>query len=328
MLPAGKIPPETCFLGMDGGGSKTLAVIVDAAGVERGRGMAGGANAKAIGLDKSVAQIRLAVEAATAAAGCRAPLAAAWIGLAGVDSARDHALLLPQMGALAEVVRLTNDAELTLGALCDCVGVALVAGTGAIALGRNTSGTQARAGGWGHLLGDEGSGYDLGRRALQAALQAADGRGPPTQLLTSILDAWELRSAPDIIGRVYPLGEKSEMASLSRLVFAAAQAEDRVASGIVRRAAAELAQTALAVVTARGFAAPDGGGRPLALGGGLLLHEASLRRDVLRLVRRRQTVESVVLVEEPALSAARAVIPLWAADARRHGATQEGREGA
>ncbi|HUY78311.1 MAG TPA: BadF/BadG/BcrA/BcrD ATPase family protein [Ktedonobacterales bacterium] len=303
--PAGEAPPETCFLGVDGGGSKTLAVIVDAAGAERGRGLAGCANYQAIGRNAAVAQISLAVEAAAVAAGYRAPFAAAWLGLAGVDSPRDHTLLLPQLRTLAETVRLTNDAELALGALTGCVGVALVAGTGSIALGRSASGTQARAGGWGHLLGDEGSGYDIGRRALQAATQAADGRGPPTQLLARILDAWELHATEDILGRVYPLGEKAAIALLSRLVFEAAQAGDRVASEIARRAAAELAQTALTVGKALGF---DAGGMPLALGGGLLLHEANLRRDVLRLVRRRQTVGPVVLVGEPALSAARAAI--------------------
>ena len=301
LRPTGEIPPGACFLGVDGGGSKTLAVIVDAAGAERGRGLAGCANYKAIGRDAAVAQISLAVEAARVAAGCGAPFAAAWLGLSGVDSDRDHTLLLPHLRTLAEAVRLTNDAELALGALPGCVGVALIAGTGSIALGRNASGAQARAGGWGHLLGDEGSGYDIGRRALQAATQAADGRGPPTQLLARILGAWELHDAEDILGRVYPLGEKAVIARLSRLVFEATQAGDRVASEIARRAAAELAQTALTVGKALGF---DAGGLPLALGGGLLLHEANLRRDVLRLVRRRQTVASVALVEEPALSAA------------------------
>lgn len=303
MRSAGEIPPSACFLGVDGGGSKTLAVIVDAAGVERGRGMAGSANYKVVGVEAAVAQARLAVEAATVAAGRGAPLTAGWLGLAGVDSPRDHALLLPHLRRLAEVVRLTNDAELALGALPGCVGVTLIAGTGSIALGRNASGAQARAGGWGHLLGDEGSGYDIGRRALQAALQAVDGRGRPTQLLTRILDAWELDNAPEILGRVYPLGEKSEIARLSRLVFDAAQAGDRPAGRITRRAAAELAGMVLSVGAALGF---DVTGAPLAFGGGLLLHEASLRDDVLRLVRRRLAVELVTLVEEPALSAARA----------------------
>ncbi|SRR5579875_269603 len=310
-------PHGAYFLGVDGGGSKTLAVLVDAAGREHGRGLAGGANAQAIGIEAAVAQIRLAVAAATSASGCQAPFAAAWFGLAGIDTSRDHSLLLPHLCVLANVVHLTNDAELTLGALPGCVGVALIAGTGSIALGRNASGAQARAGGWGHLVGDEGSGYDLGRHALQAALRAADGRGPATQLLDSILATWELRNPEDLISRVYPSGDKSEIARISRLVFAAAQHGDPVARRIVRRGAAELALAALTVSKALGF---DAGVLSLALGGGVLLHETDLRDEVVQLIRRKQAVESVVLVEEPAVSAARA-----AGSLRQTAKTMEGK---
>ena len=301
MAPKGEAPADAYYLGVDGGGTKTLAVIVDAAGVERGRGLAGCANVKVTGLDAALNEVDAAIQAASAAAGCRAPFAAAWLGLSGVDAPPDQALLLPHLGALAKVVRLTNDAALLLGALSDGVGVALIAGTGSIALGRNAAGMQARAGGWGHLVGDEGSGYDMGRRALQAALRAADGRGPSTQLLDDILAAWALDDAAEIIGRVYPPGDKAEIARLSRLVFAATKAGDRVADRIVRRGAAELAQAALAVGKALGFGA---GSLPLALGGGLLLHEARLRDEALRLMRRTQMVEPVALVAEPALSVA------------------------
>jgi len=301
MAPNSETAVDAYYLGVDGGGTKTLAVIVDAAGAERGRGLAGCANFKVAGVDAALNQVDVAIQAASAAAGCRAPFAAAWLGLSGVDAPPDQALLLLHLRTLAEVVRLSNDAELALGALPDGVGVALIAGTGSIALGRNAAGMQARAGGWGHLVGDEGSGYDMGRSALQAALRAADGRGPSTTLLDDILAAWELGSAAEIIGRVYPPGDKAEIARLSRLVFAAATAGDRVADRIVRRGAAELARAALAVGAALAF---DGGPLPLALGGGLLLHEARLRDEALRLMRRAQTVDPVALVAEPALSAA------------------------
>ena len=293
-----------CCVGVDGGGSKTLAIVVDANGNECGRATAGSANYQAVGLDRAVAQLTQAVAEAAHIAGCRLPLAAAWLGVAGIDSARDHTTVLPHLRSLAQGVRLTNDAELMLSPLPDSVGVALVAGTGSIALGRNASGATARTGGWGHLLGDEGSGYDIGRHALQAALRAADGRGPATPLLDAILAEWRLSSASDILGRVYPDGDKAEIARLSRVVFATAQAGDRVARGIVRRAASELALAALAVGAGLGVRATDA--LPLALGGGMLLHEATLQRDVLLRLGRRQALGPVVLVEEPALCAARA----------------------
>ncbi|MEO7003328.1 MAG: BadF/BadG/BcrA/BcrD ATPase family protein [Ktedonobacterales bacterium] len=168
------------YLGLDGGGTKTLAVVVDATGAERGRAVAGSANHQAVGVARAVAHIRMAVAGALAQAGVvapdQAPCVAGWLGIAGLDGPADHDLLLPHLRALADSVHLTNDAELPLAALPDGAGVALVAGTGSIALGRNAQGRFARAGGWGHLLGDEGSGYDIGRQALQAVVRAADGR--------------------------------------------------------------------------------------------------------------------------------------------------------
>src|SRR6185437_6227673 len=83
------------------------------------------------------------------------------------------------------------------------VGVALIAGTGSIAVGRNAAGVAARVGGWGHLLGEEGSGYAIGSAALNAAVRAADGRGEPTSLLQRILATWGLSAAPELIPYVY-----------------------------------------------------------------------------------------------------------------------------
>jgi len=293
------------FLGVDGGGSKTLAIVVDARGQERGRGLAGSANYAAVGIQQAVAHLRAAVEQAAQMAGGKILLKAAWFGLAGVDRPGDHALFLPHLQPLAETIRLTNDAELLLSALDDAVGVALVAGTGSIALGRDALGATTRAGGWGHILGDEGSGYELGRHALQAAARAADGRGPPTMLLERIMQHWSLRTANDLIGRVYGDEDKAEIARLSSIVFLAARAGDQAARKIVQRAASELALAAITVGHALDFAERR---VPLALGGGLLVHEADFRAQTLRRIRRRRPIGPVVTVDQPALSAARAAI--------------------
>jgi N-acetylglucosamine kinase-like BadF-type ATPase len=294
-----------CFLGIDGGGSKTLAVIVDARGQERGRALAGSANYAAVGIEQAIAHLHTAVEEAACAAGCPLPLKAAWLGLAGVDRPADLALLLPHLQPLAESIRLTNDAELLLSALDDAVGVALVAGTGSIALGRDAQGTITRAGGWGHILGDEGSGYEIGRLALQAATRAADGRGESTALLERIMTHWNLDRPDDIIGRVYNDEDKAEIARLSSLVFLAARDGDHAARKIVQHAADELVLAAVTVSNAL-----DSSGKPiaLALGGGLLIHEIAFRSQVLRRIRRRRPIGRIAIVEQPALSAARAAI--------------------
>ena len=303
---AGTVPGDTrYFLGVDGGGSKTLAVVVDARGVERGRSLAGSANYAAVGLDEAVRHIHEAAGEAVRAAGISVPVVRAWLGLAGIDSLNAHDLLLPHLRSLAGSVRLTNDAELVLGGLERAVGVALIAGTGSIALGCNEQGETRRAGGWGHVLGDEGSGYDIGRRALQAALRAADGRGKPTELLPLILSEWGLAEASDILERVYPDEDKALIAQLSSLVLRAAQQGDAAASDIVGLAADELALAAITVGDALGFHSAQ---LPLALGGGVLLHEGGFREEILRRIRQRQALGVVALVAEPALSAAQSLV--------------------
>jgi N-acetylglucosamine kinase-like BadF-type ATPase len=311
--PAARDGAEPFFLGIDGGGSKTLAVIVDARGQERGRALAGSSNHAAVGVEAALAELRAAAEQATLAAGCRLPVKAAWLGLAGVDRPSDQRLLLPLLQPLAESMRLTNDAELLLSALGDAVGVALVSGTGSICLGRDTHSATARAGGWGHILGDEGSGYDIGRQALQAAIRAADGRGEATILLERIMSHWSLERPDDMVGRVYNNDdEKATIARLSSLVFQAAHDGDRVARQIAQHAAEELA---LAVVTVSSALDFSGGRVSLALGGGLLIHETSLQGQVLQRIRRHQPLEHVAVVEQPALSGARAAVHLQAAGA-------------
>ncbi len=301
------------FLGVDGGASKTLAVVVDAQGQEHGRGIAGSSNFAAVGLEHALAQLHLAIEQAAKQSGCQYSFGAAWLGMAGVDRPEDVHLLLPHLQPLAGTIRLTNDAELLLSALDQAVGVALIAGTGSIALGRDRHGATTRAGGWGHILGDEGSGYEIGRQALQAAARAADGRGPATTLLERILQHWGLQRPDDLFEQVYQKAEKADIARLTTLVFAAAQAGDRPASKIIQLAAEELALAVLTVCRALDF--PDEQ-VPLALGGGLLIQEIGFRWQVLRRIRRQRPVQSV-LVEQPALSAARAAITLLATNEER-----------
>ncbi len=288
------------YLGVDGGGSKTLAVIVDAQGHARGRGVAGSAYYAAIGLEQAVQNILRAIEQAKEESACGPSLSNAWLGLAGVDRLSDSTLLAPRMASLASIVRITNDADLAFGALPAQTGVVLIAGTGSIALGRNEHGIVTRAGGWGHILGDEGSGYDIGRQGLQAATRMVDGRGKSTLLLDLILQHWHIHKPQDMLDEVYLADDKAKIAQIALCVIHAAQQDDAVALALVAHAADELA---LLVQAVRLHVSQDS--VPLALGGSLLLHNDFFRACVLQ---RIQHVEPILHVHQPALSAARAAI--------------------
>jgi len=291
------------YAGVDGGGTKTLAVVVDAQGREVGRGQAAGSNCQTVGISEAARQVALALAAATAPAILpNLALAGLCIGLAGVDRPADRTAMFTALSGLnlAEPgkIWLGNDAELILGE----VGLGLIAGTGSIALGRDHTGHLVRAGGWGHLIGDEGSGYDLGRRAVQAAVRASDGRGPPTALLAAILREWNLSEPTQLIGIVYsPTTKVADFARLTRLVSVAASADDLVAQKLLSHAAAELAKAVEAVAARLDFSPTPPN---LALAGGLLLSEPRLRRPLLKRLRRTIGIGLVSKVREPALNAA------------------------
>lgn len=296
---------DALFLGVDGGGSQTRAVLVDVHGHERGRGMAGSANHRAVGMPRALRQIQIAIAEALNQSGSDQPITAAWLGLAGIDHPTDQEHFLPDLASLASAVTLTNDADLLLGALPESVGVALIAGTGAIACGRDVEGKTTRSNGWGHIIGDEGSGYDIGRRALQSVALATDGRGPTTALSGRIMAHLDLNDPLALIAYVHREG-KAAIAALSSLVFSVAEEGDRVAQAITRRAATELARSALAVAKRLEFR----DALPLALGGGLLIHETGYRERALSVIKRSYEIASLAVVDDPALSAARGVITL------------------
>lgn len=300
--------PAPLYLGVDGGGTKTVAVVVDADGRVRGRGAASGSNQASLGTQAAVEAVLRAARTALRRAGAQAPCEAAWIGLAGVHSTTDAQAIQKPFTSLARMVRVTNDAEMLLGALPRGVGVALISGTGSIAWGRNAVGETARCGGWGHVFGDEGSGYGLGSAALRAVARAADGRGRPTALTATILGEWEIATTDELIARAYLAGDKAQIAALAPLVIAVAEAGDEAARAIVREEAEELARqgaTLADTLRLRSGDAPI----PLALGGRLLVGAPSFRAQVQIALERVGRWEPIVEVEEPALDAARALRP-------------------
>jgi N-acetylglucosamine kinase-like BadF-type ATPase len=233
------------FLGIDGGQSSTTALIGDDTGRILGCGRGGPCNH--VSSDEARVKFTLAIRdclnAACAQAGTdpeQVRFAAACLGLSG--GVEDKEAILRDI-LRVEKMMLTIDAVIALsGATAGEPGIITIAGTGSIAFGRNAAGKTARAGGWGHLFGDEGGGFDLARQALRAALRHEEGWGPPTALYPMLLEATAAASADNLLHRVYTTEiSRQKVASLAALVDRAAVAGDAVARDILHAAAQELA---------------------------------------------------------------------------------------
>ncbi|HWW84459.1 MAG TPA: BadF/BadG/BcrA/BcrD ATPase family protein, partial [Vicinamibacterales bacterium] len=237
-------------LGIDAGGTKTICVLADADGNVLSEIRGPGANLHSSG-ELAVEKVLYAVME-EALGGKEAPDAIC-LGIAGVDrddEARTVRAIMRRIGHKSRVL-VVNDALIALVAGAkDRPGIVIVAGTGSIVYGRNARGEAARAGGWGHLIGDEGSGYWLGREALAAIMRAADGRGPATQLKDSVLEYFNATDVSRLPRIVYDRETPhSSVAELGPIVQQAEDAGDVVARRILERAADELALAASSVAT-------------------------------------------------------------------------------
>lgn len=292
------------FAGIDGGGTKTAIVIVDAEGNEVTRGQSTTSNAAVVGHERAAEVLRTLIESTVGSIGAVLPITAVWCGLSGSDRPEDHRHLRPSLELLTTDLRMTNDAELALGGLPDQVGIAIVSGTGSITFGQNADGKKARAGGWGHIFSDEGSGYDIARQALRAFAAQTDGIGIPSTVTPRLMAHYQLQDPFTIINRIYdPQTTKGDIASLSRIVVDEASKGDEVALRILDRTAEDLARFADAV--ARRLKLRNE--LSLALVGGMLIHVAPFRERVLSNLSKSWTIHSVELVADPALTAARSL---------------------
>ena len=296
-------------VGIDAGGTKTRAFAVDSAGEVVGRGAGGGANL----LSSSDPQGSIGAALNEALGGRHAE--AIVLSAAGADRKVDRERgrdLLARVAPAGARLLVTHDAIAALyaGNPAGC-GVVLIAGTGSIAYGRNEEGDEDRAGGWGYLIGDEGSAVWCGLEALRAIAHAIDGRGVPTMLTELLFQELHVGEFQDVLPHLYgkPHPAPAAIAATRALAVAAAQG-DAAANSILQRGAVALARAAN--VVALTLALPSG---PVYLAGGafesLPLLQKLVRLELLGVLP-RASVEPVR--EEPAMGAARIAMELaWSA---------------
>lgn len=253
--------------GVDGGGTRTTVECRTMEGAALCREVFGPFNLNSVGEERFTALL----EEIAAFLGKTGECAALCIGAAGVSNPRVRELTAQVMDGLCPW-RLAGDHEIALhGAHSGGPGLALIAGTGSICCGKNERGEAVRAGGWGHLIDDGGSGYALGRDLLSAVVRQWDGRGKETVLTRLLLARLEIETPQELVAYVYG-GDKSRVASLAPLAGQAAAQGDRTALDIYARNGAELGELVLAAAKRLGMETGE-----VALLGGLLTGDGRLR---------------------------------------------------
>jgi N-acetylglucosamine kinase-like BadF-type ATPase len=259
----------TYSLGVDGGGSKTDCVILRADGEIVGRGAGGPSNPLRVGFPAAFDAVRNAAAMAMAEANVvPQQITAAVAGLAGAgrrNTVKRALIFLTE--TLPNATNLvTTDLEIALEtAVGEGEGVVLIAGTGSAAFGRTAAGETARAGGFGPWIGDEGSAYDIGRRAVAAVAQTRDHAAPVTLLAEMIATELECPSWDDLHDRIAQHAEQV-FPKIFPVVVAAADAGDSAAQEILFAAALALSQLALTVARRLGLQPKS---FPLARAGGV-----------------------------------------------------------
>lgn len=252
-------------IGIDAGGTKTVALLADETGDVKTKAIAGGANLLVhgeLGVEKVLFQVIDALDAPR-------PASAVCLGIAGVGKTEGQNLIrgvLRRLG-LRQSVRIETDAHVALVAGAPSGhGIVVVAGTGSVAYGMDASGRTARSGGWGYLLGDEGSAFWLGHAAVRLGVRAADGRGPETSLYQRICGKIGVCDPAGLVSWFYDQElSRNRVAELAGLVEDAASGGDAAAEELLEHGALHLASAARAVAAQLSFSDPF----PLVLAGGV-----------------------------------------------------------
>ena len=298
-------------IGIDAGGTRTTGLIAGRDATPVRSAQSSGANLHSEGEAGVERVLRDLLASLLGAAGAE-PVRAICAGMAGVSRPEDIATiervlarLLPNVPAV-----VVSDALVALEAGTPrAAGIVLISGTGSIAYGRDAEGRTTRAGGWGYVLGDEGSGYWLGRNALRSVVRAADGRGDTTSMTGPVLAHHGVRTPTELVRAIAGAGAKpSAIAQLASIAGEAAEAGDPVARHLIDRGGEELAAAVASV--ARRLSLSQA---PLWLSGGTLQGVAALRdATLIELARVTPGLKPEVLPVDPAIGAVRLALDLAA----------------
>jgi glucosamine kinase len=267
-------------VGVDGGGTHTRFLLADGSGRVLGSADAGPGLLGA-GADEAVAaRIAETVRGLASASGGGHAVQVVCAGLAGSAGRPDSTSFVQRRlieAGVARTVLVVSDSDVAFrDAFGAGDGILIIAGTGSVAMGRADGGTFERVGGWGSLLGDEGSAYGLGLRGLRAAIRGAEERGDATSLTGALFRALAVESPREVF-EWSKTATKADIAALARRVVECADLGDGEAARIVDSSLEGLVRHAEGL---RGRVSPKGAPPPVALVGGLVEPGGILRGRV------------------------------------------------
>lgn len=293
------------ILGIDGGATKTIAIFGSADGRILGRGQGGSSNYHNVGISKAIESIkRAANEARQHAKVGEKMVEVAVVALAAIDSPGDvrAATRFARKTKIARRIFVVHDSIAYLqSAFLGRPGVIVESGTGCVAAGINSTGRYLRVGGWGAIVDDQGSGYDIGRKALNAAFRAVDSHGPKTSLVSAIRKKFQLKNIEDLIYVIYSTGfTVDQIASLAYLVSKEAR-HDNVSRRLLQDAGTTLGELACAVAKRLGISRNH---FKVAAVGGVFNSGKYLTRAFIQRIKQECPQAEIVKPEiEPALGA-------------------------
>jgi glucosamine kinase len=293
-------------IGIDGGGSKTHAMVADEQGRVLAETIGPGSAVRPGQAERSANVITEVVRDALASCEMTHVMPRALcVGVAGAGRETERQALWQALVArdLAAELVIHSDFSVALDdAFGDGPGVLMISGTGSVAYGRGPTGTTARCGGWGPAAGDEGSGAWIGKKALSVVTAAADGREPETALTGAVLTAAQVNETADLVGWAAD-ATPAQFATLAPVVLSVAEAGDLRANAIVTLAVEELVLHVRAL--ARQLFGDERAAVPVALSGGMLARGGTLRKRLEH--RLKSAVPGASVTTEPVIAARGAV---------------------
>jgi len=308
-------------LGLDIGGSKTHAILAGDDGASAAECTAGSANIASVGHEAAASALDEIADRLGAGNRDGHGISAVFAGAAGADTrdGRDRLAALLSRRFPGARIRVAHDTRIILAAGGLEAGTVLISGTGSAAWARTGDGREARAGGWGYLLGDEGSGYAVARSAVRNALSEHDGGLAAGPLTAQLLERTGAAEPAELLDLFYRNPERRYWAGLAGTVFDLAARADRVSAAIVDDAARHLAALAAAIngrlgtIPAAGHAAPT-----VLLAGGMLVNQPALAARVRELLAERGLADVRVLDRAPAWGAVNLALDDVAASPQQH----------